>query len=454
MTRASILLAALGVLSASPLPGQSKLPLEQYTVPNGLRVFLVEDHSTPLVTVDLWYHVGSRNEEPGRSGFARLFERLMFRGSQHVASGQHYQLVEAAGGEVTAHTSEDRTAFSETLPSNQLALGLWLEADRMRSLTITEAGFSAERESTKQERQMRVDTQPYGAAFLDGMTVPFDTATCFPYSHSVMGSLDDLDAAQLEEVQAFFKLHYVPNNATLVVTGDFEPAEAKRLIQDYFADIPRGPPPPETRCDVNYAAGERTRQWSDPLASLPAVIVTYRVPPHSDPESRALQLLALIAGQGETSRLNRSLMRDQRVAVQTGSGMESRGGPGLLYLYAIAQEGMGAEAVRSSLVAQVARLGSDVTQVELDKVKNQYRATTLAGRQTTYQMAEDVEHVAHFHSSTDEIHTDIDRYRAVTLEDLRRAANQYLIPANSSTLIVAPMGSTTPQGEHQQEEKE
>jgi zinc protease len=243
----------------------------------------------------------------------------MFQGSDHVATGQHYRLVEDAGGEVTANANEDRTAFSETLPSNQLGLGLWLEADRMRSLKITEQGFGSERESAKQERQMRVENQPYGAAFLDGMTAAFDSSTCFPYAHSVMGSPDDLDAAQLADVQAFFKAHYGPNHATLVVSGDFEASETRRLIQTYYADIPRSATAAEVRCETSYAAGERTRQWPDPLATLPAVITSYRIPPHSDADSPALDLLARIAGQGASSRLERALKGGEHVAVQAAS---------------------------------------------------------------------------------------------------------------------------------------
>src|SRR4249919_3308103 len=180
-------------LAASPASAQVKIRYEESTLPNGLRVLLAEDHSTPVVTVDVWYRVGSRDEQQGHTGFAHMFEQLMFRGSEHVADGQHYRLVDAAGGEVTANANEERSAFSETLPSNQLALGLWLEADRMRSLKINEQVYSHQRDQTKQERQARVDGQPYGAAFLDGITTAFDSTGCFGYAHSAMGSVDELD---------------------------------------------------------------------------------------------------------------------------------------------------------------------------------------------------------------------------------------------------------------------
>src|SRR6185295_280285 len=205
-------------LAASTASAQVKIRYEEYTLPNGLRVLLAEDHSTPVVTVDIWYRVGSRDEQQGHTGFAHMFEQLMFHGSEHVADGQHYRLVDAAGGEVTANANEERSAFSETLPSNQLALGLWLEADRMRSLKINEQVFEGQKQQAQQERQMRVDNQPYGAAFLDGLTAAFDPTACFGYSHSVLGFPEDLENAQASDAEAFFKTHYVPNRATLTLT--------------------------------------------------------------------------------------------------------------------------------------------------------------------------------------------------------------------------------------------
>jgi predicted Zn-dependent peptidase len=271
-----------------------------------------------------------------------------------------------------------------------------------------------------------------------------------------MGSVDELDAIELPEVQAFYKLYYVPNRATLVVAGDFESTEAKKLIQSYFTDIPRGTGTvPDPACKVNYAAGERTVQWQDGLASLPAVIIGYRIPPHGDPDSRALQLLAQIVGQGEGSRLRRAFVTGDHTAVQAAAGIESRGGPGLLYAYTIANQGVTPQAAKEALVKAIARLGTDVTQAELDRAKVQFRTTTTLSRQTSYQLAEDVQHFAHLHASVDEINTDLDRFAAVTLEDLRRAAAKYLVPANSSVLIVTPPGATASDaGGHQHEEKQ
>src|SRR5437762_218796 len=230
---------------APPLLGQSgQIPYEAFTLPNGLRVLYSEDHSTPIVSVDVWYHTGSRNERPGRSGFAHLFEHMMFEGSAHVKKGEHFQLISRAGGSNNGSTAEDRTNYYETLPSNRLNLALWLEADRMRSLAITEENFHNQRETVKEERRLRVDNQPYSAAFVDGMTWPYDSTACFAYAHTVIGSMADLDAARLADVQAFFDTYYAPNNATLVVVGDFKPLELRRLVNQYFAGIPSHAGPP------------------------------------------------------------------------------------------------------------------------------------------------------------------------------------------------------------------
>src|SRR5881398_1267254 len=265
---------------APPLLGQSgQISYEAFTLPNGLHVLYSEDHSTPIVSVDAWYNAGSRNERPGRSGFAHLFEHMMFEGSAHVKKGEHFQLISRAGGTENGSTAEDRTNYYETIPSNRLNLALWLEADRMRSLAITDENFHNQRETVKEERRLRVDNQPYSPAFIDGMTWPFDSAACFAYAHTVIGSIDDQNAAQLSDVQAFFDTYYAPNNATLVVVGDFRPLELRRFVNQYFSEIRSHATPPPVGCDWKVGPGERRRDVEDAHANLPAVVRYYRVPP-------------------------------------------------------------------------------------------------------------------------------------------------------------------------------
>src|SRR6266540_1068117 len=253
-------LLLLALLPTAVVAQDGRIAYEQFTLPNGLRVIYSEDHSTPVVSVDVWYSVGSRNERVGRSGFAHLFEHMMFQGSANVKKAEHFQLVQRAGGTLNGSTQEDRTNYFETIPSNRLNLALWLEADRMRSLAITQENFENQRETVKEERRLGVDNRPYAAAFTDGIAWPFDSAACFAYAHTVIGSMDDLNAAQLADVQAFFDTYYASNNATLVVVGDLQPAELRRLVNAYFAGVPSHAAPEQMRCDWRVAPGVRRRE--------------------------------------------------------------------------------------------------------------------------------------------------------------------------------------------------
>jgi zinc protease len=429
----------LGALGPVGLVAQAPIDYERYTLDNGLQVFLVPNRTVPVVTVDVWYNVGSRNERAGRSGFAHLFEHMMFEGSAHVAKGQHFQLIERAGGNMNGSTTEDRTNYFETLPSNRLNLGLWLEADRMRSLAITDENFENQRETVKEERRLSVDNRPYAGAFLEGLTQAYDSGSCFAYAHSVIGSMADLDAARTADVKAFFDLYYAPNNATLAIVGDFEPIEAKRLVAQYFGDIPRGMEPPPVACQVEYGSGARRLTWPDPLANLPAAFVAYRVPAHRHADTPALSLLATILGEGESSRLNRSLVREQQVAAQSASFNDSRRGPGLFVVFAIANQGQTGDTLVTAMEREVARIAEGgVTPEELEKAKNGFRRDQVFARQTSMGVAETLQHFVHFHDSVDEIGTDLDKYLRVTAADVQRVCRRYLVPDNSVTMIVEP----------------
>ena len=430
----------LMLIPASVSAQAGKIAFEQFTLPNGLRVIYSEDRSTPIVTVNLWYEVGSRNERPGRSGFAHLFEHMMFQGSAHVKKTEHNQLLERAGAEFNGSTAEDRTNYYETVPSNRLNLALWLEADRMRSLAITEENFENQRQAVKEERRLRVDNQPYQAAFTDGLTWPFDSASCFPYSHTVIGSMEDLDAAKLPDVQAFFDTYYAPNNATLVVVGDFNPIELRSLVNQYFAGIPSHPAPEPLRCDANAGTASQRHEVRDAKANLDAVLRIYRIPEHRHPDTGALELLDLILGQGESSRLNVSVVRRDKAAVATGSLLNpfgSRNGPGVWVTYGIVNQGVTADRIDSLLAAQLDTIRANgVTAAELEKAKNLLRSGFIANRETTMGKAEELHHYLTFHNSIDEINTDLERVLAVTTDDLKRVANTYLDPKNLTVVVV------------------
>ena len=441
-----LLLIPLGSAAAQT----GRVAFEQFTLPNGLRVIYSEDHSTPIVSVDLWYEVGSRNERVGRSGFAHLFEHMMFQGSAHVKKAEHNQLLERAGADFNGSTAEDRTNYYQTVPSNRLNLALWLEADRMRSLAITAENFENQRQAVKEERRLRVDNQPYQGAFTDGLTWPFDSTSCFPYAHTVIGSMADLDSAKLPDVQAFFDTYYAPNNATLVVVGDFNPAELRTLVHQYFAGVPSHAAPEAPRCDASSGKGAQRREVRDPQANLDGVLRIYRVPEHRSADTPALELLNIILGAGESSRLNVSVVRRDKAAVATGALLNpfgSRNGPGVWVAYGIVNQGVSADRMDSLIAGQLDSIRANgVTPAELDKAKNVLRAGFIANRETTMGKAEELHHYLTFHDSIGEINTDLERILAVTSEDLKRVANRYLAPANLTLVIVRAGPATTSGG--------
>ncbi len=442
------LMLSVALVAAAPAPSgllaqAGRISYETFTLPNGLRVIYSEAHATPIVTVDVWYNTGSRNERPGHSGFAHLFEHMMFQGSAHVKKAEHFQLIQRAGGEVNGSTTEDRTNFWEVVPSNRLNLALWLEADRMRSLAISDSNFHNQREAVKEERRLRVDNQPYARAFSDGLTTPFDSGACFAYAHTVIGSMADLDAAKLGDVQAFFETYYAPNNATLVVVGDFRPAELRRLVNQYYAGIPSHAAAAPVTCDWKLAPGPAHREVTDEHANLPASLRIYRIPPHDNPDTPALELLNIILGQGESSRLNVAIVRREKAALGTQSLIvgEHRG-PGVSVVLGIANQGVDVNHLDSLLAAQVDSIRAHgVSAEELAKAKNTFRAQFIANRETALSKAEELHHYDMFHHSVADINADLNRYLEVTSEDIRRVASKYLDPANAVVIIVKAMAA-------------
>jgi predicted Zn-dependent peptidase len=440
--------AASGLLSLAPTArAQEPKPvsIESFTLPNGLKVHLAPDNSSQVVAVNVWYDVGSRNEVAGRTGFAHLFEHMMFQGSQNVGKAEHGNLVERAGGQLNGSTQPDRTNYYNEIPSNRLNLALWLEADRMRSLVISAENLKNQQEAVKEERRLRFDNQPYVGTLVDSLPTLFDPANCYAYSHSIIGSMDDLNAATVEDVQAFFDLYYTPNNATLVIAGDFQTAEARRMVQQYFGAIPRGQTPPPVPCAPQGSTGrEVVRRVVDKNATLPAALTAYRTVGVAHRDHPALELLSTILGAGESSRLNRSLVRDSKVAVAAQAVFNPFGpmrGVGIFGVLAIANQGVPVDTVQAQLLRQVSSSADAITQDELTKAKNAWRAGTIFSRQQAINVSEAIHYAALYLGDPQAVNTDAARYDAVTLADLRRVARSYLRPENSLTLQIVPEGS-------------
>ena len=429
VTAASLLCSG----TASAAPAKLEIATEQYELANGLRVVLVPRSGSPTVGIAVYYDVGSANEVEGRSGFAHLFEHMMFQGSANVPKGGHFQAIFGNGGNMNGTTSEDRTNYYEVLPSDRLGLGLWLESDRMLSLAITQENFDNQREVVKEERRTSYDNQAYNNGWLAFDELAY---TCWPYHHSTIGSMDDLNAAKLEDVQAFFNLHYKPNNAVLVIAGDFETAEAKALVETYFASIPRGPLAPKWKCEEPEQTEQRSLVVEDALATQPAVIMGWKVEPDPKPENLAAELLAQVLGGGEASRLYGSLVRGSGKALGVESFIYGRRGPDLLGVYATANGATAAELQKAIETEMEGLRSRPVTQAELDAAKSQLMRQLVSGIDSNLGLALNVGRDALYFGQPDRVNGALARLDAVTLAEVQEVANQRLLPTRATVVQI------------------
>ena len=418
------------------------IPIERYTLPNGLRVVLSEDHANPVVAVNLWYDVGSRNERPGRTGLAHLFEHMMFQGSEHVPETQHIAHVERAGGTVNGSTWLDRTNYFETVPSHHLELALWLESDRMGFLlaALTQEKLDNQRDVVKNERRQRVDNSPYGDwdERLQAMVFPPD----HPYHHSVIGSMEDLDAASLDDVRDFFRTYYAPNNAVLTLCGDFDPAAARAMIERYFGPIPRGPevPPVPGRPEIPHRIGSEVRQTVESDVALPRVYLAFRIPPVSADEFYAGDVLAHLLASGKSSRLYRALVRERRLAKDVGAyAFPLVTGAAMLVVVATANPGVEAAALEAALLAAVEEMQrAPELEAEIRRAATGIESRHLMGLQQVGERANDLSMYTTLFDDPGRINTELDRYRAVTPERVRRFALEFLGADNRAVLTYLP----------------
>jgi predicted Zn-dependent peptidase len=457
MKRPVLPLALAAILPAALAAQSPHIAYTEETLPNGLKVVYAEDHATPVVAVDIWYNVGSKVEQPGRTGFAHLFEHMMFKGSRNVGDGQHFALLEGAGAragaDINGTTSWDRTNYFEQLPSNQLELALWLEADRMGTLAdvLTQQKLDNQREVVKNERRQSVDNQPYGS-WLEKM-LGYSFPDGHPYHHSVIGSMDDLSAANLEDVRSFFRTWYAPNNAVLVVAGDFDPAQARALVRKHFAAIPRQAPPPPLR-DTRLPATighEQHEVVQDANAPVPAIYAAYRVPARRDPRAAAVELLAGMLN-GRSSPLYEALVRRQQAATNVGVfqlGLVDGGD--LIVVRAGGRPGSNADSLDAAVRRELDNAMAGLTQENLDRAKAQARYDLVNGLQTTGGFGGRADELAmgwtFFHDPgwVNKHMAELDR---VTLADVQALARERLVPANRVTLVYvpnrAPAGAATP----------
>jgi zinc protease len=430
---ATILFALCGAAAAQT---SLKVDFKDTRLANGLRVITVEDHSSPVIAVNVTYNVGSRNEKEGRTGFAHLFEHMMFQGSENVGKSEHFILVYNNGGSMNGTTNEDRTNYFEALPANQLPLALFLEADRMRSLAVTQENLDNQRNAVQEERRIGLDNAAYGKSGEIQQDLMYDN---FAYKHDTIGSMADLNAASVADVQAFFKMYYAPNNAVLTVVGDFKTADALATVKKFFGAIPRQPDPPTVDMTEPEQKAERRTSVDDVLARLARVSVAYKTVPGNTADFYALQVLANILGGGSSSRLNQKLAREKEMVTNANSFAQETRGVGGFYITATPRPNFKTADVEAALYDEVARLQKEpIADWELQKAKSGARRNYINGLQSSQGRANTIGQYAVYYGDPNLINTRLDKVNAVTKEDVQRVANKYLVPTNRTVVITVP----------------
>jgi zinc protease len=441
--------AALGaLLSLDPTARAAvrppKLNYTMTTLPNGMKVVFLEDHSTPIVHAEIWYHVGSKNEKKGRTGFAHLFEHMMFKGSKNVEPEGHPSWISSVGGQSNAYTTEDATVFWQTFPAQYLPLVLWLEADRMASLRIDEKVFKTEREVVKEERRMRVENQPYGRL----NELIYDQAfKVHPYKHPTIGSMADLEAASIGDVRDFFRTYYVPSNATLVVVGDFETKEAEALVTRYLGRVPKADRPVPRDIPAEPASTKERRVVLHENWPLPAVVVVHHITFDGDPDSYPLHIASKVLSDGQSSRIYKKLVYEKRLALAAFGGGNIIEDPNLFFAVAIVQPGKTTDETIAALIAELDRLKSEpISPAELQQAKNQFARDYVLGRESNKDKATTLGHAAVIHDDITTADGEFDIFQNMTAADVQKVAQKYFTAENRLVITVMPGGTGAGQG--------
>ncbi len=429
------LLAAGRALLAAPVTLPSTA-IRSLKLANGLRALMVERHDIPVVSVEVWYHVGSKNEQPGKTGFAHLFEHLMFDGTRTVGAEQFSSYIVRAGGEDNAYTTEDMTVFWETVPSTSLQQVLWLEADRMRNLDISKETLENEKKVVEEERRMRFDNQPYGSVV---ETLYHTAFTVHPYQRTAIGSMEDVEHATVDDVREFYDTHYVPNNATLLVVGDFEAAQCEDWIRKYFGPLERGTRP------INREFPAEPRQTAERMVklnldvALPAFVEGFHMPADGTPDAYPLRLASKILSEGESSPIYRRLVYEKQIALDAESSGNFTEDPNLFFVFAVLNPGHSPAEGEGEVDSILAELrNKPVSEEELDEAKNQILRDYIQGRETVRCRGEELGYAAVILKDPNLVNTEPQRFLDVTPEDIQRAARKYLVPQNMTLIEVYP----------------
>ena len=430
-----LLIAALGI-AATPV---RKIQFSDTRLKNGLRLIVAEDRSAPVFAIVVNYNVGSRDERKGRTGFAHLFEHMMFKGSANVGQNEHPYLMIMNGGNMNGTTNKDRTMYYEVLPSNQLDLALFLEADRMRSLEITKDNLENQRNAVQEERRLGVDNQPYGRTFELVDELAYEN---FAYEHSVIGSMQDLSAATIDDVSAFFKTYYAPNNAVVAIVGDVDTKTVLAKAEKYFGSIPSQPPPPKVDMTEPPQTAERRQTIEDGLARLPRLDMAYKIPDSSSPDTDALTVLSTILSGGRSSRFFESIVRQKQLATAVNTFAQETRGPGLFNVIATASLGKSLADIEAAIDAEIERVKTGpIENWEIEKARTGARRTLVSSLGSSLQRAILLSQYALFYNDPDRINTRADRIAKVSAADVQRVARQYLVKTGRTVVQTVPKGA-------------
>lgn len=418
------------------------IPIEKHALPNGMRVIFSQDNSVPVVSVYIIYGVGARDEEKGRTGFAHLFEHMMFQGSQNAPKGTHFKLVESNGGSLNGSTHPDYTDYFEVLPSNKLALGLWLEADRMRALAINEENLENQKEAVKQERRLSFDNQPYATAIVDRWPeLAFDN---WQNSHSLIGSFEDLNAATVQDVARFFRTHYAPNNAVMVISGDIDIPAARKLVEMYFGEIPSQLQPKAPDLSEPPRTEPRWEEYRDPLARVPAVLIGYPGPTRRSADYNALVMLDLLLTGGDSSRFQQNLVKGRKSVIQYEGNLgwpfasaTDYKDPGQYAMYLLYNPAFTGRQIVEQVEEEIAKVVNDgVDAEELERTRTYFRSARIQQLQSSHARAAMLGRYELIDRKPELLNTEMEDFLAVTADQIRAAAKQYCDPSKRNVLDI------------------
>jgi len=434
MKKSIIYLASL-LLPITSIMAQ-EVKFEEYDLSNGLHVVLHQDNSAPVVTTAVMYHVGAKDENPERTGFAHFFEHLLFEGTKNIKKGKWFEIVTSNGGHNNANTTEDRTYYYEVFPSNSLKLGLWMESERMLHPVINQDGVDTQNEVVKEEKRLRVDNQPYGSFLAEIKKLLF---TKHPYRWATIGSMDHLDAASLEEFRAFNKKFYIPNNAVLVVAGDLDIAKTKKMIQDYYGDIPKGKDIERKTYKEDPITKEIRGTYYDPNISIPAIVTAYRTPSMKTRDAYVLNMISTILSDGKSSRLYKKIVDDKKMAMQVGAFNVSQEDYGMYVLYGLPLGDVKLEDLQKEIDEEIVKIQTElISEREYQKLQNKYENQFVNANSSVEGIANSLARYYMLYGDINLINNEINIYKSITREEIKAVANKYLNPNQRVRLEYLP----------------